>query len=91
MNSATNSHPDAGHGNGSVETQNHPEWSASVVLDPELLLLGELDLGCERSTEHRFLRHGPKASHRIQSAVGTRESESRGPGQAIGPPTLTPW
>src|SRR3989442_10993671 len=29
MNTATKTHPGAGHGNGSVETQNQPAWSSA--------------------------------------------------------------
>ena len=44
MKSATNVHPSAGHGKGSVRTQNHPLWSAVAVVLPQILVRLEVDI-----------------------------------------------
>ena len=72
MNVATYVQPAAGHGKGSVRTQNQPSRPSDVVVVPELLVLDELLF-----VDRRSLLHGEKGTRRRRES-GLRPAAVRG-------------
>ena len=71
MKSATNVHPDAGHGNGSVRTQYQPAWSPASVVVPELLVLEQLLV--EPRSRRRLV---DVTGHDVDAGLAARRTET---------------